>query len=284
MVNYPAQIDTSVTLPTAQDNATPVAGAVVNRLRDAILAIERELGVKPSAIYATVRARIDNIETIVTNLQIIELDQDLGGTLEAPLVIGLQGLPISDVAPITGDALVWNGLAWAPAQVAAGTGSGTGTIGPQGSPGITGPTGPQGPQGLQGSPGIIGINGVTGPQGSPGATGPAGPTGAAGVTGPDGSIANFVFFSGTGVATLVPNYINVFQSTLIGSGILPSAIGWIGKSITVKKQNINSDRTISLANSADSIDGATGYTIAGANGASTFVSYCSTGIYAFPGV
>lgn len=37
---YPAAIDTNVTLPSAIDNKTPVQGITVNRLRDAILAIE----------------------------------------------------------------------------------------------------------------------------------------------------------------------------------------------------------------------------------------------------
>lgn len=125
MTTYPASIDNSSTLPTAVDNSTPVQGAVVNRLRDAILAIEAELGVKPSSVYGTVRARLDALEGIIGNLQIIELNGDLGGTLEEPLVIGIQGRPVSSVAPVNGQSLVWNGIAWAPRTISGGGGGGT---------------------------------------------------------------------------------------------------------------------------------------------------------------
>lgn len=114
MTNYPAQLDNIITLPTAIDNATPVRGNVVNRLRDAILAIENTLGVNPAASYTTVKTRLDSLENIVGNLQIIELAQDLGGTLEQPLVIGIQGRPVSNVTPNVGDLLIWNGIAWIP--------------------------------------------------------------------------------------------------------------------------------------------------------------------------
>jgi hypothetical protein len=115
MSNYPAQIDTTASLPTAVDNATPVKGDIFNRLRDAVLAVESELGVKPSGTNTTVRARLDSLESIVGNLQIIELDQDLGGTLESPLVIGLQGRPLASTGPNPNEVLTWNGIAWIPA-------------------------------------------------------------------------------------------------------------------------------------------------------------------------
>jgi hypothetical protein len=57
--NYPFQIDTSAQLPISTDNVTPVKAEVVNRLRDAILSIENELGVDPSREFGTVRARLD---------------------------------------------------------------------------------------------------------------------------------------------------------------------------------------------------------------------------------
>lgn len=63
--NYPDQIDTSNELPPTIDNVTPVKGEVVNRLRDAILAIESELGVDPSRTYGTVRARLDAMEDLL---------------------------------------------------------------------------------------------------------------------------------------------------------------------------------------------------------------------------
>jgi hypothetical protein len=126
MPKYPAQIDTSQSLPTAVDNFTPVQGSVFNRLRDAVLAIETELGVKPSGIYSNVAGRLNNLEGIVGNLKIIELEEDLGGTLESPLVVGLQGRPVSTIAPGVGQVLVWNGIAWVPG--AGGTGGAGGTL------------------------------------------------------------------------------------------------------------------------------------------------------------
>lgn len=128
MAKYPSQIDTSVSLPTAVDNLTPVQGAIFNRLRDAVIAIEHELGVKPSASYSTVRARIDALETALGNLQIIELAGDLGGTLETPKVIGIQGFPVSDAEPTLNQVLSWNGISWSPATVSGGGGGGSQTL------------------------------------------------------------------------------------------------------------------------------------------------------------
>jgi hypothetical protein len=114
MVNYPAQIDSSITLPPVVDDLTPVMGIVYNRLRDAVIAIETELGVKPSSLYTTVKSRLDNIENLSNNLQIIKLQKDLGGTITNPLVIGIQGNVISDTAPSENEVLTWTGLAWEP--------------------------------------------------------------------------------------------------------------------------------------------------------------------------
>jgi len=58
---YPNSIDTSTELPKATDNITPVMAEVVNRLREAIIAIENELGINPSSTYGTVRDRLDAI-------------------------------------------------------------------------------------------------------------------------------------------------------------------------------------------------------------------------------
>jgi hypothetical protein len=127
MPQYPAQIDTSSSLPTAVDNLTPVQGSIFNKLRDAVISVEQELGVKPSGSYSTVRARLDNLETVVGNLQIISLAGDLGGTLHNPLVIGIQGKPVSTVAPTLNQVLAWNGIAWSPVdQSGGGGGSPTG--------------------------------------------------------------------------------------------------------------------------------------------------------------
>lgn len=114
MTKYPAQIDNNITLPLVADNFTPVFGDTVNRLRNAIVAVQNELGVKPSGSYSTVRARLDAIETGLNNLQIISLAGDLGGTLALPKVIGFQGRPVSDAAPSVNQTLIWNGIAWEP--------------------------------------------------------------------------------------------------------------------------------------------------------------------------
>jgi hypothetical protein len=120
MIKYPASIDTSLELPTVVDNVTPINGALLNNIRDAILAMENELGIKPSGIYTNVRTRIAAIETVVGNLQIISLTKDLGGTLALPVVVGLQGTPVSSTTPTANQALVFNGIRWTPTDLASG--------------------------------------------------------------------------------------------------------------------------------------------------------------------
>ncbi|MFM7084863.1 MAG: hypothetical protein ACKOW3_07670 [Hyphomicrobium sp.] len=99
----------------------------------------------------------------------------------------INGRPIEDGAPMTGETLVWNGNLW----IYAPGGGAQGPTGPSGSVGPTGPTGSgaTGPTGLTGSTGPTGSIGPTGPTGF-GATGPTGfgatgPTGF-GATGPTG--------------------------------------------------------------------------------------------------
>ena len=66
MTRYPNAIDTTTTpggdLPSVRNNIDPVDAIVVNRLRDAIIAIEAELGINPSERFGTVRARLDCLE------------------------------------------------------------------------------------------------------------------------------------------------------------------------------------------------------------------------------
>lgn len=121
MVNYPAQIDNSLSIPASVDNSTPVTASVTNRLRDAIIAIESELGVKPGGV-STVKARFASLESTLENLDPVLLGGDIGGTTSLPLVIGLQGQPLSDDEPTLDDVLIWNGLAWVPGPIAS-TGS-----------------------------------------------------------------------------------------------------------------------------------------------------------------
>lgn len=62
---YPAQVDSSVTLPTVTNNFTPISADAVNRIRDAVINIESELGIRPSGTSGTVRARLDIITTAI---------------------------------------------------------------------------------------------------------------------------------------------------------------------------------------------------------------------------
>lgn len=64
--NYPNQIDTTTELPKATDNVTPVKAELINRLRDAIVSIEAELGVQPSSTFSTVKDRLDNMDGRIT--------------------------------------------------------------------------------------------------------------------------------------------------------------------------------------------------------------------------
>lgn len=78
--NYPNQLDNSTTLPPSTDLVTPVKAEVTNRLRDAILAIEAELGLQPSGTYSTVRARLDALRTELATLRaLIEAGGGGGG-------------------------------------------------------------------------------------------------------------------------------------------------------------------------------------------------------------
>lgn len=113
MTKYPAQIDTITELPTIVDNTTPLRAITINRLRDAIFAIETELGVKPRGSSSTVKARLDTIDSTLS-IDFIEINGDLGGTASSPKIIGIRGNPISTVSPTIGDVLVWSGIAWVP--------------------------------------------------------------------------------------------------------------------------------------------------------------------------
>lgn len=65
---FPDKIDTSTELPRATDNITPIKAELYNRLRDAILAIENELGVQPKGqVYSSVSERLNALETGITS-------------------------------------------------------------------------------------------------------------------------------------------------------------------------------------------------------------------------
>lgn len=117
MPNYPAQIDTTQSLPTVTDNATAIRGAVINRLRDAIISVETALGTSPGGVYSSVKNRFDTLESIVNNFENISLAGDLGGTNNSPIVVGLQTYPVSSEAPEFLDTLLWDGAAWSPRAI-----------------------------------------------------------------------------------------------------------------------------------------------------------------------
>lgn len=117
MSNYPAQIDNNITLPLVTDLISPVTGDTVNRLRNAIVATETELGIKPSGTFTTVRARLDDMDARITGIQINNLGGDLSGPLTNATVIGLQGRVLANIAPSVGQTLIWSGIAWVPGSL-----------------------------------------------------------------------------------------------------------------------------------------------------------------------
>jgi len=117
MTNYPAQIDNTATLPLVVDNSTPVYGNTVNRLRNAIVAVEAELGIKPSGVYTTVRARLDALDAAINALKISGVDGDVEGGLNTTKVVGFGGRPFSDQQPSVSQVIAWNGIAWMPSDL-----------------------------------------------------------------------------------------------------------------------------------------------------------------------
>lgn len=65
---YPTAIDDSTTLPISTDLVTEVKAEVVNRHRDAIIKIQNELGINPSAEFGTVKDRFDNFQSQISTL------------------------------------------------------------------------------------------------------------------------------------------------------------------------------------------------------------------------
>lgn len=94
--NYPNQIDTTTELPKATDNVTPVRAELFNRLRDALIAVEQELGIQPSSTYSTVKDRIDALEARINDIGIEGPPGPQGAT-------GAQGPAGSSTGPAGGD-------------------------------------------------------------------------------------------------------------------------------------------------------------------------------------
>lgn len=114
VTKYPSSIDDSNSLPKVSDNSSPIQSSVYNTLRDTIVEVEKELGVKPSGKYTTVRHRLDMLEELLNSINAISLAGDLGGSTISPKVTGFQGNPVDPTAPLPNQVLVWNGVAWTP--------------------------------------------------------------------------------------------------------------------------------------------------------------------------
>jgi hypothetical protein len=113
VVLFPAQIDTSLSIPITIDGTTGVNASVINTLRSAILAIENTLGVNPAGVYATVRARLDNLENLIVMLQegegtTVNFAGDLFGNTVAQKVIGIQTIPVATNTPLQSYTIVFD--------------------------------------------------------------------------------------------------------------------------------------------------------------------------------
>lgn len=69
MTLYPTQIDGYASLPILVDLVSPVRATDINKLRNAIVEIERELGTNPSSTYSTVKDRLDAIELAISEIE-----------------------------------------------------------------------------------------------------------------------------------------------------------------------------------------------------------------------
>jgi len=78
---YPNQIDDGSSLPVTTDLVTQVRAEVVNRLRDAVLATQAELGTQPSGIFGNVRARLDDLRSEIETIK-AELGPNPSGTFD----------------------------------------------------------------------------------------------------------------------------------------------------------------------------------------------------------
>lgn len=87
--NYPNTIDTYAQLPLVTDLVSAVQADDVNRIRDAVVAIQTELGTNPSGVSGTVKDRLDALTALVEALSgggAIDITADfISGHIESAL-------------------------------------------------------------------------------------------------------------------------------------------------------------------------------------------------------
>ncbi len=111
---YPNSIDDASSLPVIVDGVTTLTAAVFNGPRDAVVAIESELGQNPSGTYSTVRDRLDVLET-----------QSAGG---GSIVVREDSVAVGTVTALNFTGSVTATLNGTTADIAVTGGSGGGTL------------------------------------------------------------------------------------------------------------------------------------------------------------
>ncbi len=217
------------------------------------------IGISGNTISATDASALNELQTISLSGTVLSLSNG-GGSVTLPTsgggdnwgtqnvtttpVLGGNGtgaspLTIAQNGASNGQALVWNGSAWAPTTAA----------------------GPQGPAGPQGAQGPAGATGAQGPAGATGAQGPAGATGAQGPQGPAGTYTAGagISISGSTISANDASATNELQNlSIIGNQLsivggntvtLPTGTTYTaGTGITIAANTINSTWTTTGAN------------------------------------
>src|SRR5687768_11448349 len=116
---YPTGIDGNSQLPLLIDGVSPIRADDVNNIRDAVIAVETELGIDPSSTFGTVKDRLDSLADDVEGLvgggallDIFTAKGDLlsySGSAATVLPVGTNGFVL------TANSATSTGLSWAAA-------------------------------------------------------------------------------------------------------------------------------------------------------------------------